>query len=99
MIKSVVTCKNKRLFKRRSNTMVRNADIVTDADRTKHLLITCSMCEEVFPLNVRPEDFIEYMGKTNTHIQDIFFYLDEGERELILSQTCNTCFDKLFPPE
>ena len=79
--------------------MVRNTTIVTDTDRTKRLLITCNMCEGTFPLSVRPEDFTEYMGKSNRYIQDIFFYLDAGERELILSQTCNECFDKLFPPD
>ena len=33
------------------------------------------------------------------YIQDILNYLSADDRELMLSETCGKCFDKMFPQE
>lgn len=61
------------------------------------LNITCKLCNKPYALKVNKEDFVDYNnGKL---IQDCFPYLTAGERELIISGICDTCFDKLYENE
>ena len=62
------------------------------------LQITCWHCNRLFFVNVEKTDhdfWLERLGLA----QDIFHYLSAGERELIISRTCDTCFDELFPQD
>ena len=57
--------------------------------------IECDTCKGVFTLTL---DTVGYSAYTNggVLVQDAFPYLSVGERELIISQTCGECFDKMF---
>tara|TARA_Y100000310_G_C20699447_1_gene828346 strand:+ start:3916 stop:4146 length:231 start_codon:yes stop_codon:yes gene_type:complete len=72
--------------------------IVTDADRTEELNISCVDCNKVYQIKVRPEDLVKHLKKSG-YVQDIFFYLDASERELLISQVCGSCFDETFPAD
>lgn len=59
------------------------------------------MCQTTYNLTVKEQDHIEWQkGKgPKRHAQVAFPYLTAGERELLISETCDDCFQKLFPPE
>ena len=58
---------------------------------------TCRICHRTFTIFVNRDDLVDWMSGQG-FIQDILYYLTDGERELLISNTCNLCFDKLFPP-
>jgi len=64
-------------------------------DTIKNIL--CRMCGETTEIHLNKKDFD--MWKKGKPIQDALHYLSADQRELLLSGTCGTCFDKLFPPE
>jgi len=68
-----------------------NDDMVT-------LEIMCCECHKVFSLRVKKADYERYKNG-ESHIQYIFPYLKPAERELLISRTCGTCWNKLFPEE
>lgn len=61
------------------------------------LSIRCAMCTELHFISVEKDDFDRY--KNGEKVQNAFPYLNDGQRELIISQLCNECFDKMFPDE
>ena len=63
--------------------------------RDYNLDLTCSHCGQLFIINVNKKDFNEYMNHEK-YIQDALPYLTSGDRELILSKTCNECYNKMF---
>jgi hypothetical protein len=43
---------------------------------------------------INPQDVIDWQA--GKYIQDAMPYLSKGERELLISGTCDECFDKMF---
>lgn len=64
------------------------------SDKTTNIVKTCVMCNNTYKLEVKTNDLHAYMRGKN--IQDAFPYLSAGDRELIISGICNTCFEKLM---
>ena len=63
----------------------------------RKISIKCRCCEERYTLEVKEDDAIEFMFSTSRrYVQDIFPYLSPGDRELLISNTCNKCFHKMF---
>ena len=58
--------------------------------------IECNICGEVFEVCVDPIGLKEYMSPNRRHIQQIFPYLSPAERELLISHTCEKCWNKMF---
>lgn len=65
--------------------------------REEFFVICQAGCGERYTFNIDPEDY--YAFRNGTFAQDAFPYLSAGERELMVSQTCDSCFNKMFPPE
>lgn len=66
-------------------------------ERNVNLQVKCLMCNTVYTLKVAEEDAYEYYASPNRrYIQDIFHYLTPAERELLISGTCDTCWNKMF---
>ena len=65
-------------------------------DRCYLLDVPCFQCERVFVVNVNRNDLVDWSSGSGP-IEKILYYLSDGERELLLSNTCGECFDKLFP--
>ena len=69
-------------------------------ERTLEITVSCHLCGKEFKLKVRPEDYVTYRcSPDRPYIQDIFPYLTSAERELLISNTCQECWDKMFPDE
>jgi len=66
--------------------------------RDYNLDLICNNCGHLFIINVNKEDFNKYM-RHEEYIQDALPYLTAGERELILSKTCDDCYNKMFELE
>lgn len=68
-------------------------------ERKVNLQVKCCICNKIHTLKVTEESAIEYMSPNRRHVQDIFPYLNAGERELLISQICPVCWNDIFPPE
>ncbi len=62
------------------------------------LHITCRICGKVYIVTVEKEDYEKYKSGEG-YIQDIFPYLSAADRELLISQTCDECWHKMFDVE
>jgi len=63
--------------------------------RTKTLSATCSVCGCDYSIRVNPDHIMQWQCGIG-YIQDIMPYLTSGERELLISKTCGSCFDLMF---
>ena len=66
-----------------------------NSDSISH--VRCKMCGMIYTIMYNRSDMIDWLSGQG-FIQDIMPYLSDSERELLLSNTCGECFDKLFPP-
>lgn len=55
----------------------------------------CNHCDYAENILVHESDYIAWHN--GVLIQDAFPYLTDGQRELMISNTCDTCFDKFWP--
>jgi hypothetical protein len=60
----------------------------------KTVTAECRLCGRTYELKVNPGDFMDW--RKGKHIQDAMPYLSAGDRELLISGTCESCFDELF---
>lgn len=58
------------------------------------IFVNCHMCDKKHTVEVFEEDF--HRWEAGELIQDAMPYLEAGERELLISGTCESCFDHLF---
>ena len=64
---------------------------------TAVVAVPCRLCNEVADLTVNIEGFIAWQG--GKLIQEALPELDADQRELLISGTCPTCWDKMFPSD
>jgi len=60
------------------------------------LELQCKYCDYEELLNVPESDYNAWAGN-GVPIQEVFDYLSAGQRELMISGTCDTCWNKFFP--
>lgn len=58
-------------------------------------IVKCRLCGDVYKLMLYPSDLERFYNR-EALIQDIFPYLSADERELIQTQTCPKCWDRMF---
>lgn len=66
-----------------------------------YLVVDCRICGEFYQIPATPEQQAE-LDKPRAErkfMQDIFPDLSLGDRELLISGTCSTCWDKMFPED
>ena len=56
--------------------------------------ITCMTCKKVHRISAAPEEFAAF--NSGVFVQKAFPDMSEDDRELLISQMCGPCFDKLF---
>ena len=61
---------------------------------TMEVLATCRFCGTTHTLTVDINDYFSW--QEGTHVQDAMPYLTPAERELLISQTCQACWDKMM---
>ena len=66
-------------------------------NRDLFINVQCRCCKNVLPLDVNLIDFVFW--KNGMPIQNAMPYLSAGERELLISGTCEPCFDRMFSSE
>lgn len=59
--------------------------------------VKCFMCNKEYTVTVADQDFNKW--RAGAFVQDAFPYLTAGQRELLISNSCEKCFDNLFAPE
>lgn len=59
--------------------------------------IQCVKCYTWHNILVNREDMYDWTSGS-LPIQTALHYLSPNEREILLSQICGDCFDKMFPP-
>lgn len=69
------------------------------SERNYEMRVSCRLCKKTYTLKVRVEDYITFDSPFRPHIQDIFPYLTPAERELLISGTCDECWNKMFGGE
>lgn len=57
----------------------------------------CCMCAAHYVIFVDRKDFMNWLSGVD-FIQNCMDYLSDNERELLISSTCESCFDRMFPP-
>lgn len=67
---------------------------VTENGRMPHDA-ECKYCGIVYTVYVDPVDFAQWTFGGG-FIQDLMPYLSAGERELLITGTCGSCFDRIF---
>lgn len=61
------------------------------------LKVECFMCKQIYRLSVDTQAYRDWNnGKL---IQDAFPEMSKGDRELLISGMCGSCFDKAFKEE
>ena len=59
--------------------------------------VTCHNCNKDYPIEVSVEGYEKW--EEGELIQNALPELSSGERELLISATCDECWDEMFPPE
>ena len=68
-------------------------DMIANGNR-KPMTVKCAMCDTEHVLFVNPEDILAW--QCGDYIQDVLAYLTAAERELLISQTCDSCWKELY---
>ena len=69
-----------------------NADVFDAAMR-----VHCHVCDAEYAIFLKYSDYFAWKNREG-FIQDLMHYLSDAERELLISNTCGYCFDKMFEP-
>ena len=65
--------------------------------REEFFVICQAGCGKRYTFDIDPEDY--YKFRNGMFAQHAFPYLTADQRELMVSQTCGECFDRMFPPD
>jgi len=61
---------------------------------TETYMVKCWKCSKAYTIEVSADGYAEWQG--GELIQDALPDLSAGERELLISSTCDPCWDELF---
>ncbi len=64
--------------------------------RNKTFNVPCKVCGLVYSILLNEKDYDDWQ-ENKGYIQDLLSYLTSAERELLISQTCDACWQKLYP--
>lgn len=62
-----------------------------------NIYLKCRVCDGSVILEVNEKDLDAYQSGEVWYVQDAFPYLSAGEREMLISGTCDPCFTLMFP--
>lgn len=71
-------------------------DFAEEFEEKKEFNIECKYCYKVYAIYLYEEDF-DAWNNGEGYIQELMNYLTAGERELLISNTCNDCWKKMHP--
>ena len=59
------------------------------------LEVSCKYCSKSYEISLNSQDLLDWKSKKK-HIQDCLSYLNAGQRELLMTQTCDNCWKDMF---
>ena len=59
------------------------------------MLIRCRHCRESYIVPILEQEYLNWINK-GTSVQNALPELNPNERELLISQTCGNCWNKIF---
>lgn len=59
------------------------------------LEISCKYCNNCYPVSLNSQDLLDWKSKKK-YIQNVLNYLNAGQRELLMTQTCDSCWKDMF---
>jgi len=71
--------------------------MVKMTDRKSVIVGKCNICDYEESMLVCLEDVVQW--KAGSYIQEAMPYLTAEQRELLISSTCNDCWNLMFPQE
>ena len=71
------------------------SEILNPVVYDKHMICQCRLCKEYSVVSVHQTDFDDWQV-TGKFVQDAFPYLSNGDREILISNTCNNCWQDMF---
>lgn len=69
--------------------------MVAFANRDTSTVVQCRHCGVGYSIIYNRQDMVDWLAGSG-YIQDIMPYLSAGERELLISSTCDSCFSEMF---
>ena len=64
--------------------------------RTDIFRVICNQCNNEYKILLDETDYDAWQNGDG-YIQDLLSYLTAAERELLISNTCNACWQKMYP--
>jgi hypothetical protein len=64
-------------------------------DRSFVMDCECWRCGGITSIILNKEDLVDWMSGAGP-IEKVLYYLSANEREMLISNTCGSCFDNLF---
>lgn len=62
--------------------------------------VQCRVCKQERYVQVRPSEMMRFWKPNRTElVQDIFPDMSLEARELLISGTCESCWNEMFPPD
>lgn len=71
--------------------------VAANQNRSLILDAECWRCGNITSIILNKEDMVDWLSGAGP-IEQILYYLSPNERELLISNTCGSCFDSLFEP-
>lgn len=71
--------------------------VAANQNRSFVLDAKCWRCGVTTSIILNKEDLVDWMNGS-APIEKTLYYLSANERELLISNTCGSCFDSLFEP-
>jgi len=72
--------------------------MVAFAERNDSATIQCRLCGVSYSIMYNRDDMLDWLSGSG-YIQDLMPYLSAGERELLISGTCDNCWQNMFGPD
>jgi hypothetical protein len=70
-------------------------DLAHTTTYDKHMICQCRLCKKYSVVSVHQADFDDWQS-SRKFVQDAFPYLSNGDREILISNTCNNCWQDMF---
>ena len=64
--------------------------------RTDVFHVACGICGQEYKIFLDEDDYDKWQ-RNECYIQDCLAYLTTAERELLISGTCDICWQKMYP--
>ena len=58
--------------------------------------VECKYCKKTYDIPIAEDDYQKWLSTDGGYIQDIADYLEAWEREMLISQTCDYCWKRMF---